>query len=147
MPREGPKSLPSKVPSAIPPPSLQVRSAQSPWYPYLTAVYGPNVPLPFNLHALRFIRHHTEGRCRRRCRCRCRGVTPCVHVAGFHRSNPDLNWPLPGCDRKTLGHFEPIQVPRYSPRYSPRYPRKEDARILRADPGAEIFAEIFAEIY
>ena len=103
-----------------PPPSLQVRSAESPWYPYLTAVYGPNVPLPFNMHALRFIRHHTEGRCRRRCRHRCRGVTACVHVAGFHRSNPNLNWPLPGCDQKTLKHFEPIMVSRYSP----RYPRK-----------------------
>ena len=104
--------------------SLQVRSSQSPWYPYLTAVYGPNVPLPFNMHALRFIRHHTEGR----------PLPPTL---------PTL-LPRPCTHGVRPRGRSPSKQPR-SELAAPRL-RSEDARILRTDPGAEIFAEIFAGI-
>ena len=53
-----------------------VKSRRSPWFAYLRAVYGEDVPLPFDLHSIRFVYHNTPR---------------------WQALHPRVPWPMPGC--------------------------------------------------
>eukprot|EP00747_Dinoflagellata_sp_TGD_P187187 gnl/TRDRNA2_/TRDRNA2_44714_c0_seq1.p1 gnl/TRDRNA2_/TRDRNA2_44714_c0~~gnl/TRDRNA2_/TRDRNA2_44714_c0_seq1.p1 ORF type:complete len:398 (+),score=24.12 gnl/TRDRNA2_/TRDRNA2_44714_c0_seq1:66-1259(+) len=61
-----------------------VKDVSSPWYPYLQAVYGKDVVLPFKLSTLRFFYHNSPW---------------------WRAQHADVDWPMPDCDSQ--------QVPRW----------------------------------
>ena len=55
-----------------------VTSRSSPWYQYLRAAYGSDVPLPYRLTDLRYVYHHDDA---------------------WRGKHPDVEWPMPPCTR------------------------------------------------
>lgn len=55
-----------------------VTTHSSPWYQYLRATYGSDVPLPYHLTNLRYVYHHD---------------------AAWHKQHPGVEWPMPPCVR------------------------------------------------
>ena len=66
-PREFLRSIPASV-----------TSRSSPWYQYLRAAYGSDVPLPYRLTDLRYVYHHDDT---------------------WRGKYPDVEWPMPPCAR------------------------------------------------
>ena len=54
----------------------EVRSVDDPWFGYLTAVYGPDLPLPFSLSRLSYFHHADDD---------------------WTASHPDVEWPMAPC--------------------------------------------------